>query len=584
MFALRHFLRRLAPVRAVAPAVPPVGRIATHLPAVVLLVVGFWQLPLAAIGTELACIPGDFSDNRLNNYVLEHGYRWATRQEKAFWDAPFLWPTPKATARSDAHIGELPFYAAFRVCGADPERAFQLCVLLFFALNFVSAAWALRQLGLSSVGAAAGAYVFAFGLPVPDHLGNLQLLPRFLVPPAFALAWRLAWQPSWRVTGAFAGCVVGQLYLGMYTGLMLLGVLGIAAAGTLLVHRGRLPWRELLLPGRCEMRKRFAAVALVAVAALPLVIPHLRMARTNQLVPRELLVTFIPGPADWVRPPEVSASWRWLADALPRPGEGRFEIGAVMFPGLVPLAGVAAGLAMLLRPGRRGLAAVAALTSVAVAAVVVRSAAWSPYEAMLDMPLLGTLRGICRVILVLLFPLAVSAGWIVEVIVTGAKGYGTVVAVLALAGVVADQRLVPHDDPHWPRRRYSIAESQARRHRLAEVIREEIVKSARRGPGPRVLYLFPRTDGPGWDYPTQLDAMWAARDAGIPTMNGWTGYVPPGWFQFRNFTAAEVWMRSLGRRLDYPELGVVIFIGTPKGFEDEELEQRLRREIGFREE
>lgn len=545
-----------------------------HLPAALLLIIGFWQMPVAAVGAHLAYLPGDLGDNRLNNYVLEHGYRWLTREQKRFWDAPFCWPAWKVTARSDAHLGELPFYAAFRAAGADPERAFQHCVLLFFAANFGAALWALRRLGFGSLGAAAGAYVFAFGLPVPEHLGNLQIHPRFLIPPALALAWGVAWRPSWRGVLACALCVVGQLYLSMYMGLMLVGLLGLAGVLTVLVNRGSLPWRDLVRPGWGETLKRVAAVGVAVVASMPLLVPHLRMARESLLLPRETLVQFIPAPSDWLRPTQLATSWKWLGEWLPG-WDDPWVGGKMMFAGLVPLLGVGLGLVLLVRGGRgmgrRGLVAVAALTFVTVAVIVVRSEAWSPYESLLSLPLVGTLRGISRVILVLLFPLAISTAWAVDAV----GRLGPVAAVLALGVLMIDQRMPPPDDPRWAARHYSIADAQARRHELARQMRHELARAAERGVAPQAVYVFPRP-GVGWDLHTQLDAMWAAQEVGLPTLNGWTGHLPQGWFPFESFTGVEVWVRRYGMRLDDPATGVV-FLGTPHGFEHEELEQRLRR-------
>jgi hypothetical protein len=210
---------------------------------------------------------------------------------------------------------------------------------------------------------------------------------------------------------------------------------------------------------------------------------------------------------------------------------------------------------------------------VTVAAVVVRSEAWSPYESMLSLPLVGTLRGISRVILVLLFPLAITTAWLVD----AAGRLGPLAGVVALGVLLIDQRTPPPDDPRWAARHYAVADAQARRHELARQMRQAIARAAGRGITPRAVYVFPRP-GHGWDLHTQLDAMWAAQEVGLPTLNGWTGHLPTGWFPFPNFTAVEVWVRRYGMRLDDPATGVV-FLGTPDGFEHEELEQRLRQRL-----
>lgn len=41
------------------------------------------------------------------------------------------------------------------------------------------------------------------------------------------------------------------------------------------------------------------------------------------------------------------------------------------------------------------------------------------------------------------------------------------------------------------------------------------------------VYTPPPDGWPAWR--SHIDAMWAARVAGIPTLNGYSGNVPPGW-------------------------------------------------------
>ena len=150
--------------------------------------IGFVNFPLQVVGTDFDHLPGDTIDNRLNNFVLEHGYRYLAGKADSFWDAPSFYPSRDSTAMSDAHIGLLPLYASFRAAGLSPEHAFQGWFLVPFVLNFAAAAWAVRRLGYGALAASVAAYVFAFGLPVVAQLTHAQLFPRFFVPPAVVFA------------------------------------------------------------------------------------------------------------------------------------------------------------------------------------------------------------------------------------------------------------------------------------------------------------------------------------------------------------------------------------------------------------
>lgn len=47
--------------------------------------VGFVNFPLQVVGTRFEYLPGDDIDNPLNNFVLEHGYRYLCGHHDSFW-------------------------------------------------------------------------------------------------------------------------------------------------------------------------------------------------------------------------------------------------------------------------------------------------------------------------------------------------------------------------------------------------------------------------------------------------------------------------------------------------------------------
>ena len=235
---------------------------------VITFALGFCAFPLKIIGFDAEYLPGDPADNRLNNYILEHGYRCLTGQAGPFWDAPMFYPTRRVTLTSDAHLGMLPIYTAFRAGGLTPEEAFQGYFLVPFVLNFVSAVWAIRRLGFGPVAAAVGAYVFSFSLPLAAQLQHVQLFPRFLVPPAVVFAWEYLRHPrTWRL-GAVAACLVGEIYLSVYIGYFLALLLAAGCVVTVIQFRRILPWQELLRPGKREWLRRIAVLVGAAMRLL----------------------------------------------------------------------------------------------------------------------------------------------------------------------------------------------------------------------------------------------------------------------------------------------------------------------------
>ena len=159
---------------------------------------GIWQIVLVPLGPHLTMLPGDLGDTRLNNFLLEHFFRWVSGFEKSFWNADFFYPYPYTIAFSDNFLGSGFFYAMFRWIGFDRETAFQGWYIWGFFLNYVSAAFVLSRLKFTPLSVAVGAFFFTFGLPVLAKEGHAQLLYRFGVPLACLSFWQLFAIPKFK--------------------------------------------------------------------------------------------------------------------------------------------------------------------------------------------------------------------------------------------------------------------------------------------------------------------------------------------------------------------------------------------------
>lgn len=539
--------------------------------------VGFANFPLQVLGTGFDHLPGDAADNRLNNYVLEHGYRYLTGRAGAFWDAPMFYPTRHVTAWSDAHIGMQPVYCALRTSGLAPERAFQGYFAASFVLNFAAAVWAIRRLGFGAAGAAAGAYIFAFALPLAAQLPHVQLFPRFFVPPAVVFAWEFLRDPRARRLAAAAACWVAQTYLTIYIGYFLAILLLIGGGVALIRYRHQLPWDQLLRPGRREWRLRGIAIGGAGVAVLPMMIPH---GMSVGDMPRDFLKDAAPKPGSWLTPPPNAAAfpelaeWTRLGNGMPDAGEQQ------LFPGFTPLVAVTLGLIAIAIPARFGgtlsTIAVAATTSVLIGLAVTRFGEFWIYEGVTTVPGTGGIRVVGRIVLVLLFPAAIIIAGGVDRMVSLAWRLGTlpaaITATLALALVAADQWLTSPAGARakgWEAMRYSLTVALARQERLAAAMRA--------GPIPKMVYVFPSlADGPLGPMGLQLEAMRASQDLGIPCVNGWSGYLPAGWRFYNDYRSLMHWLseRSEGSEKQWDGL---VLVGEPVPDDDPDYDAAMRR-------
>ena len=183
-------------------------------------------------------IPGDIGDARFNSYVLEHFFRWITGHDPSFWSADFFYPFPLTIAFSDNHLGNAFIYAMFRAVGLAREDAFRAWYVAGFVLNFAAADYALVRLGYSRLSAAAGAFLFTFGMPVMVQEGHAQLIYRFGVPLAVLALEEFQSNGQLRHLALAAFWTTWQFYCSIYNGYFLTLLLLALLIGHALCHRG----------------------------------------------------------------------------------------------------------------------------------------------------------------------------------------------------------------------------------------------------------------------------------------------------------------------------------------------------------
>jgi hypothetical protein len=477
--------------------------------------------PVFASG--FAGVPGDLGDARLTHYLLEHGYRWLARegQHRDLWSPVFFFPLPNVAGYSDLLLSAVPFYGCWRLLGIAPDTSFQLCFLALVSLNFASLYLFLtRCFGLSEWPAAAGASLFAFAFPRLVHIVHLQLhVHCYSVLAAYALARLLGPPGASRLPGyawalLFWVGAVGQLYASFYLGWFLaLGL--VACAG----------WALLLPASRAAVlaARRHGLSFLVAglLAAIPLwwmAHHYLDAARSVAgLYPYEQAGHGLPNPAQWFsRGPDCWFSVTGGLVALGALARNPWPGGELAL-GIGPVTTVLALLG-LLRERRRPAVRVLLLASATL--VVCFSVLWFPESPGLPgqslyrflFPLLpgaGAIRVPGRIILLLLIPAAVGLAYFLQ------RWPGWAVALAVLAVCLLEQgRTTPTFDKF---------ENRAR---IAGVV-EAVERLPRR---PRAFYVSRRVrERPPMVCQTQLDAMWAQIETGVPTINGYSGREPPGW-------------------------------------------------------
>ena len=490
---------------------------------------------------------GNQSDSRLVNYILEHSYRWllAMPGHESFWSPRVFFPAPDTAAYSDVLLGVAPLYWLWRIGGLAPDSAFQLWILSLATLNFASAfILFLRGFRCRPVASAAGALLLSFAAMRTSQVMHAQLIANFYITIAiFALLRIFETEPELRARApmverstfwvfVLAAACVAQLYSSFYYGWFLCFALVLAALWSLLLPGMR---QRFLLVLRANARALGVTAVLSALALAPLMIHYL--GAEQQLGARSfaLVDNMLPRMQSWAYFGEGSWLYGWLTSYEPFRGlplEHEQQLGLGVATALLAACG--------LWPSRRRRSV--QFTILVPATMALLATRWpggfTLWRAVfLLVPGADALRAVSRIGIAILFPAALGVALLVDAISRSRRippsraairirkrdrRLRALIVLVIIVVILAEQVGKP--------RSFDKRDGRARVARVASTIGVSCDS---------FLYTTIGGDDDPWNY--QLDAMWASMNRGIPTINGYSGNEPPGWFFYdiRVHTAAQ---------------------------------------------
>jgi hypothetical protein len=484
-------------------------------------------------------------DPRLIQYLVEHSWRFVQRRplHASLWDPPSFHPVSGAGAYTDTLLGAVAPYGLFRLLGCAPGPAFQLWMMTCLSLAFLATYLLLtRGLGLGRWPSAAGAFLTGFGISRVTNFNSPQLFTLFWgLFALYALARALAEASdpestrAPRFIAAAAGLLVLQVWSAFYPAFFFALVLAMATSIALCLPECRATLLRLVTrhPAACAV----AAIG-AAIAVLPMARAHLSVIDEVGWRNWRDVEDNLPPLWSWIFPGVRNRLYGWLGV------RGSFDLSSApsqLSNGLGFVTTVASGLGLWLSR-RRPIARLVLLTT---AAVVVLVTVWpggvSPWRLVWELvPGAQAIRYPARIGMLLTITGSIGLALLLD----RAQGSRSRAAMAGLAVICLAEQ--PQHLRAQPEVGYRAAVQ-----RIAAGI----------DPGCEAFYLSRRAE-PATENDdetprgrrqkekwTQLAAMWASIEAGVPTVNGYAGNLPRGWAPLESAGHRGEGRAELDRRL-----------------------------------
>jgi hypothetical protein len=477
------------------------------------------------VSSSFDLIFGDRGDGRLIVYLHEHLFN-ALQGAAPFLSPPIFYPQQHVLGFSDAYLLDVAPYAALRWLGLDPFLSFQSWTMVLSFFCFVaSLIVGTRYLRLRPVIAICAALLVTFpnNLLFKTVVAHSNFFALYYVPCIVLLAlWGVEDFPRitfWSLARVgLAAALFGLLFATVYYVawmFALTALIALCAAGVLLRRDVIAYARHYLEPARALVGAAIVGFSIGAVAVALIYVPVL------SIVPGRTFrdyIGFAPFPRDAINVGDWNLVWGWLVGRIL--GDGGIERTLAVTPGVTAIL-----LALAYRTRRD--------------ANPQGTTSWQP-----------TFVAVCVAVLAVAWLATARIGtfslfWLLQQLLPGASAIRVggriqlLVNLWVVAGLaVATQYWIDTGPAARQRYRKWIAGAllgfclveQINLHPPGLRRSEEFawLQTVPNPPSGCQAFLLRVANQPA-NYLDENDAMWIALKTGLPTLNGSSGWSPPGW-------------------------------------------------------
>jgi hypothetical protein len=387
----------------------------------------FWTWPVAA--TLSARLAHDQGDPVLNTWIL----RWNAETlpfTSSWWNPPIMWPMSGTMALSETLVGLSLFATPLQWAGASPVAAYNVCVLLTYALSGFFGYLLGRRLTGSEWGGFCAGLAFGFSPYRAGQISHIQVLASHWMPLLLLAMHVYVETGRTRWLAVFGTAWILQALSNGYYLLFLPVLIGL--------------WLIWFVDWRQAPRRGLMLIAAWIAASAPLVPILLKYRAIHDSLGLTRTLSEI---RDFSAVPGSFISTAPLLQLWQLPSSSNYE--QYLFPGAAAVALTCLGLIALV--SRRQLAGSATLLFYTLAAFLMFVLALGPggdgagptsplrpYTWLLWLPGYDGLRVPARFTMVATLCLAIAASGSLARVIDWASRWRTAIAALALAAVAAD--------------------------------------------------------------------------------------------------------------------------------------------------